>query len=120
MLSAFHGLNTGILLFLWLRIHLPILAISKYYFIAGFPYLQSRLKGPKWVPFLVGVRLECLILSSICFVFFFFFQDARPINICVASKDVLIILAFFLFNNWLTRFGVHIFNLILFYCLLCL
>ncbi|KAF7818925.1 Transmembrane protein [Senna tora] len=31
MLSAVHGFNTGI------------------------PYLQNRLKGPKWLPFLVGI-----------------------------------------------------------------
>ncbi|KAF3442673.1 hypothetical protein FNV43_RR16590 [Rhamnella rubrinervis] len=38
MLSAIHGLNTGI------------------------PYLQNRLKGPRWVPFLVG--LPPLLLFS--------------------------------------------------------
>ncbi|KAM2403278.1 hypothetical protein FF1_030758 [Malus domestica] len=39
MLSAIHSFNTGI------------------------PYVQKRLKGPKWLHFLVGVHLLCLVLA---------------------------------------------------------
>ncbi|KAJ6994244.1 hypothetical protein NC653_017159 [Populus alba x Populus x berolinensis] len=41
MLSAVHGFNTGI------------------------PFLQNRLKGPKWLPFLVGIHLLSLFLPPL-------------------------------------------------------
>uniref|UniRef100_A0A2P2KKA1 Uncharacterized protein LOC105648935 n=1 Tax=Rhizophora mucronata TaxID=61149 RepID=A0A2P2KKA1_RHIMU len=42
MLSAVHGFNTGI------------------------PFLQNRLKGPKWLPFVVGVHLLNSSVFSLC------------------------------------------------------
>ncbi|XP_050137732.1 uncharacterized protein LOC126614192 isoform X3 [Malus sylvestris] len=42
MLSAIHSFNTGI------------------------PYLQKRLKGPKWLPFLVGCYIWRLFTSQVC------------------------------------------------------
>lgn len=37
--------------------------IANYCFIAGIPYLQNHVKGPKWVPFVVGVHLNCFSFS---------------------------------------------------------
>ncbi|KAJ0463869.1 hypothetical protein HanHA300_Chr14g0520571 [Helianthus annuus] len=52
MLSAFYGLNTGILLHLIKSIQTDY---NMSLFIPGMPYLQKHIKGPKWLPFVIGI-----------------------------------------------------------------
>ncbi|KAL6555474.1 hypothetical protein OROGR_006732 [Orobanche gracilis] len=55
MLSAVHGFNTGATENSLPCLNLPITRI---------PYFQKSVKGPKWLPFVIGVQLPPLLIFT--------------------------------------------------------
>lgn len=45
-------------------VHVLMLWLEK----LGIPFIQNRLRGPKWLPFIVGVRLVELLLPTFTFM----------------------------------------------------
>lgn len=60
MLSAIHGFNTGVA---YISLHLlctvwfwcMFLSSTLHGLVSGIPYVQKHVKGPKWLPFVIGV-----------------------------------------------------------------
>lgn len=55
MLSATHGFNTGNILLLYFIMKGCLQSNDAHY--TGIPFVQKHVKGPKWLPFVVGVSL---------------------------------------------------------------
>lgn len=89
------------------RYKYKLLNIIAYDSIVGIPYLQSRVKGPKWIPFLVGVHLKDLSFILKLFYlhwflnhFFFFSCSIKCLWLIFFICSFSFFLSFFLYDSF--------------------
>lgn len=65
MLSTVYGVNTGICKLLGILFReIEIFGYMVHFFMilwTGLPFIQNHVRGPKWLPFVVGVLLNCYL-----------------------------------------------------------